>query len=83
MVVVIYLVVVQKMNVHWFRITKTFVYRLTSIFVGAQRFATQFRQQATSAEELHDIVSILYTLYLVLVPININKNSIKNPNRLV
>ena len=83
MVEIIYLVVVQKKNVHWFRITKPFVYRLISIFVGSRRFVTPFRQQAMSAEDLRDMVILLYTLYLVLVPIQITTNSINTPNRLV
>ena len=83
MVVVIYLVAVQKINVHWFRITKYFGYRLTSIFVGAPRFATPFIQKFMSAEDLCDIVGLLHTLYLVLVPIQITTNSINIPNLLV
>ena len=73
----------KKMNVHWFRITKPFVYRITSIFVGAQVFLTQFRQISMSAEEPHDIFSLLYTIYLVLLTIQITKNSINIPNLLV
>ena len=80
---VVYLVVVQQTNVHWFRITKPFGYCLTSIFSGAQRFATPFIRQAMSAEELRDIVRLLYTLYIVLVPIQITTNSINTPNLLV
>ena len=72
-----------KMNVHWFRITKQFGYRLTYVFVGAQLSAAQFIQQSMSYEELHDIVSLLHTLYLVLVPIHITTNSINIPNLLV
>ena len=83
MVVVIYLLEVQKMNVHWFRITKYFGYNLTSIFIGAQRFRTPFRQQAMSSEELHEMISLLCTLYLVLVIINITTNIINTPNLLV
>ena len=82
-VVVIYMVAVQKMNVHWFRITKSFVCHLTSIIVDARHFATPFRQQAMSDEELHEIISILHTLYLVLVPIHINTNIINIANLLV
>ena len=83
MIAVIYLVAVQKMNAHWFRITKPFGYRLTSILVGAWRFATPFRQRAMSAEELRDIFILLHAPYLVLVPINITTNSINIPNLLV
>ena len=83
MVVVIYLVAVQKKNVDWLSMKKTFGYRITSIFVGWGRFATLFRQRAMSAKEYHDIFSILHTLYLVLVPIHITKNSINTPNLLV
>ena len=36
-----------------------------------------------TAEDLHVIVSLLYTMYIVLVPIQINKNSINNPNLLI
>ena len=82
-VVVVYLVTVQKMNVHWFRITKPFVCRLTSIFVGARLFVTLFRHQAMSSEELRDIVSLIYTMYHVIVPIQITTNSINIPNLLV
>ena len=60
-----------------------FGYRLTYIFVGARRFTTLFRKKSMSAEDLHDIVILLYTPYLVLVPIHITTNSIKNPNLLV
>ena len=77
------MVEVQKMNVHWFRITKYFGYHLTSIFVGAQSFATPLRQRAMSAEELHEIISLLHTLYIVLMPIHINTNRINIPNLLV
>ena len=83
MVVVIYLVSVQKMNIHWFRITKYFGYNLTSIFIGAQRFRTPFRQQAMSADELHGTISLLHTLYLVLLSIHITTNSLNIPNLLV
>ena len=83
MVVVIYQVAVQKNNVRWFRITKSFGYRLTSIFVGAQRSVTPFRQQAMSAEELHDIIIPFNTLYIVLVTMQITTNSINTPNLLV
>ena len=83
MVVVIYLVAVQKMNIHWFRITKPFGYRLTFIFVGARRFATSFRQQSMSAEELHFMVSLFHTLYLVLVHIHITTDRINTPKLLV
>ena len=83
MVVVIYLMAMQKMNVHWFRITKYFGYCLSSVFVGARRFATPFRQRDTSAEELHDIIILFHTLYLVLVTIHITTNSMSIPNLLV
>ena len=83
MVMVVYLVAVQNINVHWFRITKSFGYRLTSIFVGARRFETPFRKRSMSAEELHEIISLLHTLYLLLMPIHITTNSINIPNLLV
>ena len=62
---------------------KSFGYRITSICLGVQRFATPFRRQAMSAEELHDIVSLLHKLYLVLVPIQITTTRINIPNLLV
>ena len=83
MVVVIYLFAVQKINFHWFRIAKHFGYRLTSIFVGARRFTTPFRQKDMSDEELYDIFSLLYTLYLVLVSIQITTHSINTPKLIV
>ena len=83
MVVVIYLVAVQKINVHWFRIKKPFGLRLTSIFVGARHFATPLRQRSMSAEELHKISILLNILYLVIVLVQINKNIINTPNLLV
>ena len=58
------------------RITKTFGYHLISIFLSARHFATPFRQKVMSDEELHDIVSLLHTLYLVLALIQISTNKI-------
>ena len=81
--VVVYILVVHKMNLHWLRITKHFGYCLTSIFVGARRLATPFIQRSMSAEELHEIISLLHTLYIVLMPIHINTNSINILNLLV
>ena len=83
MIVAIYLVAVQKMNIHWFRITKPFGYPVTSIFVGARRFATLFKQKAISSEELYDIVSLLNKLCLILVPIQTSTNRINTPNLLI
>ena len=71
------------MNVNWFRITKMFGYFLTYIFVGARRFETLFRQRAMSAEDIHEIASLLHKLYLVLVTIQITTNSINTPKLLV
>ena len=71
------------MNVHWFRIAKYFGYHFTSIFVAAQCFATPFRQKSMSAEELHEIISLLHTLYILLIPIHINTNIINITNLLV
>ena len=62
---------------------KFFGSRLTFMFVGARRFAKLFRKQAISAEDLHDTISLLNTIFIVLVPINTTKNGINTPNLLV